>query len=75
MSIDPTEVPLPSPADIDFEVMASYMGYRGVTAGYYPRQPMIKTRGTLEPQTAVPSGLHNRSVEFIALEGPWNGSQ
>ncbi len=36
MSIDPTEVPLPTPAEIDFELVAPYMGYRGVTAGHYP---------------------------------------
>ena len=33
MSIHPAEVPLPIPADIDFELMAPNMGYRGVTAG------------------------------------------
>jgi hypothetical protein len=33
MSIDPKEVPLPTPADIDFELMALYMGYWGVNAG------------------------------------------
>ena len=32
MSINPTEVPLPIPADIDFELMAPYIGYRGVTS-------------------------------------------